>query len=211
MQAPESQEFYKKMGVGFVETSSGAHFNLDEPDFRPEDIAHALSMNCRFNGHVRQFYSVAEHSLLVSALVYHMGGNQQQCLEALLHDATEAYLSDVPAPFKQFLPDWRAIDAKLDAKLREWAGLPSDKTGLVKDADWLALFIEAYHLLPDGGECFLDPGDFRPRAMRLIEEGRGNLYYMTPSTARSAFLGSWLELAEEGGYDNSGVARQGVA
>lgn len=207
----ESHELYEKMGVGFVETSSGTKFHLDDPDFKAEDIAHALSMNCRFNGHTSRFYSVAEHSMLVSALVYHMGGNQQQCLEALLHDATEAYLSDVPAPFKQFLPDWKEIDKKLDHKLREWADLPLDKTGLVKEADWIALFIEAWHLLPDRGECFTDPDNKRRTALQLIEAGKGRVFCMEPELAKRTFLGSWHELAEEGGYDDYGITPQGLA
>lgn len=191
----EAHDLYEKMKAVFVETSSGIHFNLSAPEFCAEDIAHALSMNCRFNGHTSQFYSVAEHSLLVSGLVYRMGGNEQQCLEGLLHDATEAYMSDVPAPFKQFLPDWKAVDAALDYKLRGWAGLPSAKTGLVKDADWLALFIEAYFLIPDRGECFTGPEGVRDKALHYIHEEGIELLCMGPAPAKKMFLVTWAELA----------------
>lgn len=192
---PEAGEHYKTLGATWIETYTGIKFSLYKPEFNAEDIAHCLANLCRFNGHTRTFYSVAEHSLLVSALVYHMGGNQQQCLEALLHDATEAYMSDVPAPFKQLLPDWQKLDKDLDDKLREWADLPATKTGLVKDADWLALFIEAYWLLPDKGESFPGPEGMRGRAMALLHDY--NLFFMPPNDAERAFLGAWAELLDD--------------
>lgn len=206
----EAGDYYKDHNSSWIETYSGIKFSLEDPQFEPIDIAHALANLCRFNGHTRQFYSVAEHSLLVSALVYHMGGNQQQCLEALLHDATEAYMSDVPAPFKQMLPDWKKLDAELDSKLRAWLDLPEAKTGIVKEADWIALFIEAYHLIKDKGESFSGPKEFRDKALQLIEDGKGQIFCLTPDQARSSFLSSWADLSEEGGYDNYNIARQGA-
>ena len=71
------------------------------------DIAHALAYSCRFNGHVSQFYSVAQHSVLASYL----------CVEdprwALMHDAAEAYLPDIARPIKQHINGFDAIELRL--------------------------------------------------------------------------------------------------
>lgn len=203
----EAGDYYKAHDTSWIETFTGKKFSLDKPEFCKEDIAHALSQLCRYNGHCSEFYSVAEHSLLVSALVWHMGGNKQQCLEGLLHDATEAYLSDVPAPFKQLLPDWKAIDVALEFKLREWAGLPSSKTGYVKEADWIALYIEAYQLLPDQGACFIGPEDLKNRGLKLAQTNNIPLLLAPPGDLVDMFLQVWHDLEEGDGYDGYGVKR----
>jgi hypothetical protein len=70
--------------------------NPKPEDIDIRDIARALSMTCRFSGHVNSFWSVASHSILVSELV-----SQEHALTALLHDAAEAYLTDIPTPIKR--------------------------------------------------------------------------------------------------------------
>lgn len=89
----------------YVVTWTGKHFhpwNAKPEEVCIEDIAHALSMQCRFNGHVDRFYSVAEHSVIMSRLV-----EPGLELAALLHDAAEAYIGDMAHPLK--------ISGKLDA------------------------------------------------------------------------------------------------
>lgn len=75
-----------------------------------EDIAHALSMQSRYAGHGRRFYSVAEHSVLVAGRA-----SPANRLHALLHDASEAYLVDVPRPVKSFLLGYKEAEAKVMA------------------------------------------------------------------------------------------------
>lgn len=91
----------------WIQTYTGAAFWPLEPEgcqVRIEDIAHALSLTCRFNGHTRQFYSVAQHSVLVAELL-----PEPLRLYGLLHDASEAYLHDIVRPLKQaFHVDGRA-------------------------------------------------------------------------------------------------------
>ncbi len=89
-----------------IETFSGLYvdpLNMKKEDIRIVDIAHALSMQCRFSGHTSNHYSVAEHSVHVSTRL----GNDALGLIGLLHDASEAYLVDIPAPIKH-LPEMGA-------------------------------------------------------------------------------------------------------
>ena len=145
----------------YIETGSGMRFYIQHPEFNIEDIAEGLAKSCRYNGHCSKFYSVAEHSYMVSLLVH-----PTRALTGLMHDATEAYLSDVPAPFKQLLPDWKEIDVALEAKLYEHFGLEHHQD--IKECDWLALFIEAYHLLPSKGVGWTDPDNYRQQAIELL-------------------------------------------
>jgi hypothetical protein len=176
----------------FIHTRHGM-FRWHEPTFRINDIAHALGMNCRFNGHTEYFYSVAEHSLLVADLmsICQLGDPR----EGLLHDAAEAYLTDVPSPWKQFLPDWKAVDARWDLALREHFGL-GEKTHGCKVADYYALFIEANELIDGKGEDFKDPMGLRQDALYLMRSH--NLYPLcyAPHVAKARFL----RRAEELGF-----------
>jgi uncharacterized protein len=83
----------------WITTFSGRRFYVLDPrpsDVRIEDIAHSLSLQCRFNGHVNNFYSVAQHSVLVSERC-----DPADALYGLLHDASEAYIGDMSAPLKR--------------------------------------------------------------------------------------------------------------
>jgi len=108
---------------GSITTFSGISFwpLLPNPDdIRIDDIAHALAHQCRFAGHTRLFYSVAEHSVRVSQLC-----RPEDALWGLLHDASEAYLSDVPAPLKE-LPEfepYRAAERNLQGAVAQRFGL----------------------------------------------------------------------------------------
>jgi hypothetical protein len=87
----------------YIVTYTGRRFHFLDPkidEISIEDIAHALSNVCRFTGHTKRFYSVAEHSCLVSALC-------DNRLEGLLHDASEAYMSDLSSPLKMLVPDYK--------------------------------------------------------------------------------------------------------
>lgn len=105
----------------YIQTYTGKYFYSEDP--RPEeidiqDIAHALSQVCRFAGHCPHFYSVAEHSVLVSELV-----DPRDALWGLLHDASEAYLPDVPRPFKGSLTNFKEIENRILKAIIESFGL----------------------------------------------------------------------------------------
>lgn len=87
----------------YLQTVSGHWVNPFDPDpdqIELADISRALANQCRFGGHCRTFYSVAQHCVIVSQLIEAEGGSAEDALAALMHDAAEAYLGDLPHPIK---------------------------------------------------------------------------------------------------------------
>jgi hypothetical protein len=107
-----------------------------------EDIANSLAMQCRFGGHCLSFYSVAEHSVLLSRLVA-----PEHAMWALLHDGSEAYCTDVPRPLKRFLAGYAAVEAAIMAAICERFGLPFEMPEEVKIADTRILSDEAAQIM----------------------------------------------------------------
>ena len=173
-------------------------FHADAPEFNHNDIAHALGMIVRFNGHVLKFYSVAEHSLLVRGLMLNVTGGIP--FEGLMHDATEAYLSDVPKPFKQKLVDLDRWDRSLETALRHQYGLPESTTAECKRADWLALAIEAHFLIDGGGVDFYYPPGVYSEAMSLVKD-KWRVQCLEPAVASKI----WLDAFEHDSKEESKV------
>jgi hypothetical protein len=132
---------------GFIGTFSGIRFwplRPNRDDILIADIAHALAHQCRFGGHASKFYSVAEHSVHVSQLCL-----PEHALWGLLHDASEAYLVDLPRPLKQ-LPEfapYREAERRLQWAVAVRFGLPEEQPASVTEADDTMLWIEAHSLL----------------------------------------------------------------
>ena len=132
----------------YIQTVSGRRLNPLDPDpaeIDVEDIALALSHQCRFGGHSRVFYSVCQHSCLVSDLVAERGGDGEAALWALLHDASEAYLVDLPHPLKHRSELGRLYseaEDRLQAAICERFGLTVEAPPLVKQADRALLATE---------------------------------------------------------------------
>lgn len=112
-------------------------------DIRIEDIAHALSMQCRFGGHLRSFYSVGQHSVLVSQLCA-----PEDALHGLLHDASEAYLMDIPRPVKHLpvMAAYRQAETVLQAAILRRFAVRAGMPATVKRADDALLINEAHDL-----------------------------------------------------------------
>ncbi len=132
---------------GWIQLYSGRKFFPLKPrveDVDIQDIAHSLSNMCRFTGHVKEFYSVAQHSVLVS---YLCGANN--ALYGLLHDATEAYLVDMPKPIKRLetFSNFRDIEASIMLVIAKKFGLPDVEPPAVKQADIKILATEARDLM----------------------------------------------------------------
>lgn len=114
-----------------------------------DDIAFSLGNACRFNGHTSSYYSVAEHSVLVSCLVEAMNPNRDLVVAGLLHDAHEAYLGDIPTPIKQTLPGWQELAERMDRAVGQsfCADPVLFRSPEVELADRMALSMEARILM----------------------------------------------------------------
>lgn len=145
---PESSKQLIPTG-DWIQTYSGGRFWPLDPkpeDVKIEDIAHALANQCRFAGHVRKFYSIAQHSVLVSLIC-----DRADRLWGLLHDAPEAYSCDLPRPIKydeRIKPAFKALEKKLEDAIVTHFGLPPGEPESVKAADKRLLFTERRDLLP---------------------------------------------------------------
>lgn len=145
---------------GWILTFTGRRFWPLDPrpeDVALEDIAHALSMKCRYSGHCTKFYSVAQHSRIVS---YHVPEGLEQ--HGLLHDAGETWLPDVPRPIKASIPGFDKMEARIMRAVYERFGLTDFYNGgdppEVKAIDTRILGDEMRQLMPDGHESYgFDP------------------------------------------------------
>ena len=120
----------------FMQTYTGRKFWPMDPradEVFIEDIAHSLSLQCRYAGHCHRFYSVAEHSVLMARHLRWEGVHV--ALWALLHDASESYLVDVPRPVKPYLPGYKEAEAKVMAAVCKRFGLAVEMPPQVHDAD----------------------------------------------------------------------------
>lgn len=127
-------------------TKNGTYFDFTQPsesEIDIESIAHALSHICRFTGHTRQFYSVAQHSVMVSLIV-----PENLAMAGLLHDAAEAFIGDVAKPLKRLLPDYAAIEKNVEQAVFAHFSVGDDPYhDDVKRADLIMLLTEKRDLM----------------------------------------------------------------
>ena len=132
----------------WTQTYTGKQFWPLDP--RPEDIdindiAHSLSMQCRYNGHCARFYSVAEHSVLVARQA-----SPKNRMAALLHDAAEAYLCDLPRPVKHSVSGYAEAEAAVELAIAERFGVTWPWPDEVKRIDNCILHDEKAQLMANG-------------------------------------------------------------
>jgi len=169
-------------------THSGNYFDFHNPETSHIDIdtiAHALAHICRFTGHTSSFYSVAQHSVLVSYLV-----PPEHALAGLLHDAAEAFIGDVAAPLKRLLPDYKAIEARVEAAVLARFGLPATLPTAVKLADLCALATEQRDLMPHHDD------QWEWETISGVHPAGAQIVPMKPYIARRYFLGRFRELTD---------------
>lgn len=133
----------------FIQTYTGRKFWPMDPradEVFIEDIAHSLAMQCRFAGHCHRFYSVAEHSVLMARHLRWEGVDV--ALWALLHDASESYLVDVPRPVKPYLPGYKEAEAKVMAAVCERFALAAEMPAVVHEADGRIIADELENMAP---------------------------------------------------------------
>ena len=165
-------------------------------DIRITDIAHSLAMRCRFNGHVKHFYSVAEHSVHVSHQV-----PAQYAMAALLHDAAEAYIGDMVSPLKNEMPQFRTIEHRIDAAVRRRFNVAiydEKQDAAIKRADLALCLHEGRTLLPN--PALVDEWGFAGNPeYRLKQPCR--LYCHSPEVAEVVFLQRFDELGRDANKD----------
>jgi 5'-deoxynucleotidase YfbR-like HD superfamily hydrolase len=170
----------------WILTQSGQQFDLLRPTaamIKPADIAHALSRLCRFNGHTRAHYSVAQHSLIVASLV-----PAEHQLVALLHDATEAYIGDMTRPLKAVMPEYQYVEHQIWLAVCDRFDIQIDLPACVKQADMVALATERRDLMPE------HQGEWD--CLRGIEPMAGAIAPLPPEYASAAFFSRLMELMQ---------------
>ncbi len=162
----------------------GTYFDFLDPEnseFTIDDIAHALSMLCRFNGQCGRFYSIAEHSVYVSRFV-----PPELAFAGLMHDAAEAFIGDVSRPLKDLLPEYRAIERHVEAAVLGRFGLPATMHPAVKEIDIAMLATEQRQLMRNR-----DDWDYTRGRKPLPVTIAG----WSPEEAKDAFLARFSDLS----------------
>ena len=181
--------------VGKIETYTGMAvdlINFDSSMVNLDDISQSLSMICRYNGHVPNFYSVAEHSVRVAFWVRDNGFSPEECLTALLHDASEAYIGDMVRPLKR-VPEVSAkhqeIEAHICSVIHGELGGFSPHPQCVHDADKAIYEWEVEHIRT-GKVAGWPPQDAKGRFLasyqnfcELVRESREASANMAPRTS----------------------------
>ena len=173
-----------------IATFSGIEFFPLSPrveDVRLFDIAHALSMKCRYTGHCHQFFSVAQHSVMVSQMLEVMKASVEEQYIGLMHDASEAYLPDVASPIKGHIPGYREIEQRLEKVIAGAFNFEFPHPKSIKVADAESFRHEYHQIMPSLDWWEGDPPKYN---WGVIEEWQ-------PIIARERFLQRHRRLASE--------------
>ena len=163
--------------------NNGTFFNFLEPEksmYGIYDIANALSKICRFTGQGNEFYSVAEHSVFVSLLV-----EDSLAMEALLHDASEAFIGDVSTPLKRLLPEYKVIEERIEQDVCRRFDLPYPLTPAVKYADKQAFYVEKEQVMGN-----LNSLEY----LNGVEKPDIKIKFLNHTEAKTAFINRYFEL-----------------
>lgn len=173
----------------YIITSTGRKFNLLEPklsDIDIRDIAHAQAMQCRWTGHCKHHYSIAQHAYYCSFI-----GPEKEALERLLHDASESYIGDMNRPLKHYTEagdHYRKVEHPLQSLIYTAFGMSDVEPASVKAADEGMLYAELEQLLPSADFEFTNNPFGNSKAAKItIEE-------WTPAYAEKMFLQRFEQL-----------------
>lgn len=181
---------YPMVRDSWINTISGKKFMYDDPreeDVDIEDIAHSLSMICRYNGHIKKFFSVAEHSVLVSRSVPQEG---QLPLWGLLHDAAEAYIGDLVTPLKHRLVEYVNIEDGVERTIFDKFGLKYD----INEDETIPPEVKIVDRRMLATECRDLLGGIHPEWLIVDEPYLFNIVGYSPDIARTMFMGRFREL-----------------
>jgi hypothetical protein len=179
----------------FIRTFSGIDFWPFDPrtnEIDIVDIAHALSNICRFGGHCRKFYSVAQHSVHVSTVLemerFNWTKFKTESLIGLLHDAPEAYIGDMVTPVKKHLRSFKKVDSGIWSAIALKFKLPGYIPFNVHAADVVAIRTEVRDLING------DPAWVKNRPYCDFEPDKKKIIPVSPAEAKSMFLRRYFEL-----------------
>lgn len=164
---PASEQIAREVGIGSIKCWSGVYVDPMRPTLdtvRIDDIAHSLSLVCRYGGHCNDHYSVAQHCLEVSAYIEHLGGTAFTSMMGLLHDAEEAYFGDMPSPLKKHYPDYKKHGEYMrgfvmDKYIPGWRDVPRWYMEMVHQADQDMYQIERMSFSAPYDEAFTTIGN----------------------------------------------------
>lgn len=170
----------RKDEMSYITTYTGYHIDPVNPEMDKifiEDIAHALSMLCRGNGHVKTFWSVGQHCICCAREAEARGLSNRMILACLLHDASECYMSDVPRPFKKQLPEYQLWEDQLLARIYEkflGSDLSSEEAMQLKAIDDAMLTYDLVELLGEPQnrempEIYIKP-EYSVRPFEAVEQ-----------------------------------------
>ena len=181
----------------WMQTATGRQFWPVDPraeEVCVEDVAHALANQCRFAGHCRDFYSVAEHSVRVSRLCH-----PKDALWGLLHDAAEAYLVDLPRPVKRASTIGSAYaeaETRVMVEVCARFGLPVEEPESVREADAALLLAEARDLLAPPPAPWRESQGSQSERLAALSATVGTIAPWSPAQAHFAFLDRFYDLTE---------------
>lgn len=174
-------------------THSGIQYQLQNPhpgQVRISDIAHSLSHVCRWGGHTKHLYSVAQHSVLIS----HLFRDKDIALQALLHDATEAYLGDIPRPLKRLLGKvYSDLEEAHNRAIMDKFSLPHELHPSIKEVD-------NQITVDERGVLFACPvSEMDHEFKRGVPNAAFDMSHWRPEQAKHLFVQRYLDLTMPSG------------
>lgn len=178
-----------------IETVSGSEFNyLDAKDPLTRicafDIATGLSNTCRFAGQMTQFYSVAQHcvyAVQVAQMIPSAMGSILLEQIALLHDASEAYMQDIPSPLKQLLPDYQRLQHQVEQRIYHYYGLDKHLANWTREMRTIDLCLLKTEQLALRGPCDWD-------LLKNVDRLNVAIEPWSPTVAKAAWLQEFRRL-----------------
>ena len=184
----------------WIQTWSGGLFYPLDPqpeEIHIEDIAHALSLICRFNGHCDRFYSVGQHSIIIACLA-----SPENALWGLLHDAAECYVADMPRPVKRCIPGYKEMEAGVELAVAQKFGLPEIMPTEIKELDHAMLALEAQSIMKTPPTDWYLPFP-APEGVNLKNS-------WSPEDTESVFMTAFGLASMDNGMDNLDTMRRFV-
>jgi len=168
---------YEEKFDNWLETFTGTKFNpytSPPSDVKLLDIIHSLSLQCRFGGHCRTYYSIAEHSVYVSKQFE----DPVLAKWGLFHDAAEAYLTDLPRPLKKLLPDYNELEQSILTLVAKRFDLPWPIPDEVREMDTVLLRTESLQIMTRGNEWVIKDVEPLPLKLQCLSPEEAEIFFM---------------------------------